>query len=144
MDNTCREAWGFKPTGNEPGICKQTVVQATAKPKNTSKPGVTPTKTPVTPTKQVITLTEPPTCLNGMIVAWVSLWNAAWTSSVTFCVNGDCKNPRADDGGADWLVPPGVYTITASAPAFGISPSSVETRIECDKKEHNYFTLGPG
>jgi len=142
MDSTCREAWGFTPTGSEPGLCKKAaVVQPTAKPNATAKPGVTPT---VGPTKQgaTITLPPPPVC-DGMVVAWVSPWDVAFTAGVTLCVNGDCKNPGAD-GSADWVLPAGIYTITASAPSYGITPSSIETKMGCGEKAHNYFTLGPG
>jgi len=138
MDNTCREAWGFTPTGNEPGICKKAVVQPTKKP--TTKPGVTPT---VGPTKQGITVTVPPACANGLVVAWVSPWDVAYTSGVTFCVNGVCKHPEAD-GSASWELPQGIYTITASAPAYGITPSSTDAKIGCGEKSQNFFTIGPG
>jgi hypothetical protein len=140
MDSTCREAWGFKPTGNEPGICKKAVVQPTTKPQSTAKPGVTPTKTPNQPTKQVITVTEPPTCLDGMVVAWVSPWDVSWTSSVTFCINGDCKNPDSV-GSASWVLPAGVYTITASSPSYRILPASVDTKLDCGRKMQYDFSL---
>jgi len=39
IDNTCREAYGFTPTGHEPGICNP------AKPAATAKPAAKPTNT---------------------------------------------------------------------------------------------------
>jgi len=140
MDSTCREAWGFKPIGNEPGICKKAVVQPTAKPKATTKPGVTPT---VTPTKLGITVTVPPTCTDVQITAQVSPWDVAYTSGVTLCLDGgECKNPDAS-GYAVWYRPAGGYTITASS-SYGISPSSVSVKLGCGEKSLNQFTIGPG
>ncbi|MGD0753098.1 MAG: hypothetical protein ABSA23_17035 [Anaerolineales bacterium] len=44
VDNTCRWAVGFTPTGNEPGICP--VIKPTATPTPTRMPTRTPTKVP--------------------------------------------------------------------------------------------------
>ena len=146
MDNTCREAWGFKPTGNEPGICKKAVVKptATAKPKATAKPGVSPSNTPQEPTKQVITETIPTVCTDVQITAQVMSWDVSYTSGVTFCLDGgECKNPDAL-GYAAWYRPAGIYTINASAPAFGISPSSTTVKLGCGEKSLDQFTIGPG
>ncbi len=45
VDNTCRAPYGFKPKGNEPGICQ---IQTTPVPQ---KPGPTPTQTLIPPPK---------------------------------------------------------------------------------------------
>lgn len=144
MDSTCREAWGFTPTGSEPGICKKaTVVQPTAKPKATTKPGVTPTITPMIPTKQVVTVTIPPTCTDVQIGAQITPWDVAYTSGVTLCLDGgECKNPDAS-GYVIWYRPAGVYTINASS-SYGISPSSLTVKLGCGEKSLDQFTIGPG
>ncbi len=143
MDSTCREAWGFKATGNEPGICKKAVVQPTAKPKVTTQPGVTPTKTPIVPTKQVITVTQPPTCTDVQIGAQITPWDVAYTSGVTLCLDGgECKNPDSL-GYVIWYRPAGGYTINASS-SYGISPSSVSVKLGCGEKSLSQFTIGPG
>lgn len=138
MDSTCREAWGFKPTGNEPGICKKAVVQATAKPKTTTKPGVTPTITPLVPTKQVITATP---CDLAQVEASMLAWNPVWASSISICLSGNgCKNPDAS-GYLNWLVPPGAYTITASQAVYRVLPESVSFTVDCNNTAHIDYSI---
>lgn len=139
IDNTCREAWGFKSTGKEPGICKPAVTQQpTVKPNNTPKPTQKPGATP-TATKMVIT---PTTCTDVQVSALVSPWDVAYTSGVTLCVNGSCQNP--DSGGyAIWYLPPGTYTISATS-NYGITPPSATVTLGCGEKSLSNFTLGPG
>ena len=42
VDNTCREAYGFKPTGYEPMLCPKEQPKPTKRPGETPQPGVTP------------------------------------------------------------------------------------------------------
>jgi hypothetical protein len=140
VDNTCREAWGFTPTGQEPGICK-IAVQSTPKPRATQKPGATvgPTKVGITPT---FTLPPPVTCINVIVGAKVTPWDVSYTSGVTLCVNGDCKNPDAS-GYASWSLPAGGYTIIATS-SYGITPSSASVKLGCGQKSLSQFVIGPG
>jgi hypothetical protein len=144
MDNTCREAWGFKPTGKEPGLCKKAVtVQPTTKPiatvtKAPTKQGSTPVV--ITPG---ITLPPPPVCTDVQITGQVTPWDIAYTDGVTLCINGDCRNPDAM-GYVVWYLPAGTYDITASSP-YGISPSSSgKITLNCGEKSLTQFTIGPG
>ena len=145
IDNTCREAWGFTPTGKEPGLCKK----ATATFTPTKKPQTQPTKTQ--PTKQIpsetplVVITKTPTCTDvqvGVQVTDGSTWDPSWASSVTLCVNGVCQNPDAS-GYVFWYLPAGGYTITASSP-FGITPSSADVKLGCGEKSLTQFVIGPG
>lgn len=151
VDNTCRQAWNFKPTGKEPGYCKPTV-----QPTNTFAPGK-PTNTvalntPVfTATLTVITKTPKPTftpttaCTNVQIGAQVtdgSTWNPVWASAVTLCVDGECLHPDTN-GYAFWYRPAGGYTIEASS-SYGITPSSASVKLGCGQKSLTQFVIGPG
>jgi hypothetical protein len=142
MDSTCREAWGFKPTGNEPGICKKAaVVQPTAKPKATTKPGVTPTITPLIPTKQVITVTQPPTCTDIQITGFMLGWNPSWTNDINICLSGyGCQHPDAS-GYVSWVVPAGSYTITASQDVYRVLPETVGYELGCGKKGYIEYSI---
>jgi hypothetical protein len=138
VDNTCRGAWGFTPTGNEPGYCKKTVAPTTAATKKPLQPTTTSTK-PV-----VIVTTEVPcgTVQVGAQVTDGSTWDPSWASAVTLCVNGDCKNPDGL-GYATWVLPAGGYTIIASS-SFGITPGSASVKLGCGQKSLTQFVIGPG
>jgi hypothetical protein len=137
IDNTCRGAWGFTPTGNEPGYCKPAVVPA-------------PTKAPVKPTTAVITktpvvVTIGPTPCVVQIAAQVtdgSTWDPSWASGVTLCIGSNCKHPDSS-GYVLWYPAPGVYTITASS-TYGITPSSAQVKLGCGEKTLTQFVIGPG
>jgi hypothetical protein len=142
LDNTCRGAWGFTPTGNEPGLCKKAT--PTAQP---TRAQVQPSRTQVqvTVTPFVITKTPVPQCADVQVGAQVtdgSKWDPAWASAVTLCVGSDCKNPDSS-GYAFWYLPASGYTITASS-NYGISPSSVGVKLGCGEKSLSQFVIGPG
>jgi hypothetical protein len=143
VDNTCREAWGFLPTRKEPGICKPAVV---VQPTATKKPVAGPTKTKApdqpTPTPTLKPVITVPVCTDVQVGAQVTPWDVAYTSGVTLCLNGDCKNPDSL-GYALWYLPAGTYTILASAPAYGISPTSATTTLGCGEKSLSQFQIGP-
>jgi len=145
MDNTCRGAWGFTPTGNEPGICKKTVIQPTKKP----LPQMTLTPTPLmtftsTNKPTVVITTEVPCVVQiGAQVTDGSTWDPSWASGVTLCLNGSCQNPDSS-GYVIWYMPPGIYTITASAPSYGITPASTDVKLGCGEKTLSQFVIGPG
>jgi hypothetical protein len=136
LDSTCRGAWNFTPTGNEPGYCKKTVQPTVAK---TSAP-----KPTGTPTAKVITPTE--TCLKVQITAQVtdgSTWDPSWSSGVTLCIGSNCQHPDSS-GYVVWYKVPGTYTIKASAPTYGITPGSATVKLGCGEKSLTQFVIGPG
>ena len=154
MDNTCRVAYGFTPSGNEPGLCG--AIQPTQIPAVIPTVGVTkfpiplstPTNTPKPPKKPTSTLTQvpPPACLDIQITAQVtdgSRWDPTWASGITLCIGGDCKNPDSN-GYAVWYLPAGAYTIKAASPAYGIHPDQASTKKGCGEKDLIQFVIGPG
>ncbi|MEA5077951.1 MAG: hypothetical protein VB013_05225 [Anaerolineaceae bacterium] len=160
VDNTCRQAWNFKPAGKEPGYCTPAVQPtntfAPGKPTNTFIPGK-PTNTVAlstpsfTPTLKVITKTPKPTftpttaCTDVQIGAQVtdgSTWDPVWASGVTLCLSGDCQHPDSS-GYVIWYRPAGGYTIEASS-SYGITPASASVKLGCGQKSLTQFVIGPG
>lgn len=138
LDNTCRGAWNFKPTGNEPGYCKKSATP-------TATLAAPPKPTPTATVKIVVITTVAP-CTKVQITAQVtdgSTWDPSWSSAVTLCIGGDCKHPDSS-GYAVWYESPGTYTITASAPTFGITPASATVKLGCGEKSLTQFVIGPG
>jgi hypothetical protein len=134
VDNTCRGAYGFHPSGNEPGYCK-----APVSPTNTRAPSQ-PT---ATTTKPVTTTAAP--CTDVQITAQVtdgSTWDPAWSSGVTLCLDGECHHPDSS-GYVVWYRPAGSYTINASAAGYGITPKSASVKLGCGKKSLTQFVIGP-
>lgn len=144
VDNTCRGAWGFKPTGNEPGACKPSTQPTTAATKKPSGPTATYTIITPTATKKPVITTAP--CTDVQITAQATAggtWDPTWSAGVTFCLNGgDCKNPDSS-GYAVWYRTPGSYTITGSS-SYGITPSSGTVNLGCGEKDLVLFNIGPG
>jgi hypothetical protein len=144
VDNTCRGAWGFKPTGNEPGICKTTTQPTTAATKKPGGPTNTVTIITPTATKKPVITTAP--CTDVQITAQATAggtWDPTWSAGVTFCLDGgDCKSPDSS-GYAVWYRVPGSYTITGSS-SYGITPSSGTVNLGCGEKDLVIFNVGPG
>ena len=166
MDNTCRVAYGFTPTGNEPGLCggaqptsapgqptsTATVLVRTAimypmvtyTPTNQMKP--TPTTGITIVIKPTDTPTQAPVCTKATIEAQVTdasnAWDPSYASGVTLCIDGACQNPDSS-GYVYWSEGPGAYTITATS-NYGITPSSVTVKVGCGGKSLSQFVIGPG
>jgi hypothetical protein len=140
VDNTCRWAVGFIPTGNEPGICP---VPATPTPRPT--PTKTPTATPVKPTGIAGTVYD--NGINGGLVYAAGVSKPAANIAVTVR-SGNCSsaggtvasgttNPNGDYG---FFLSPGTYCVSAATlSSHQTSPQTVNVPAGTIVNKINFF-----
>jgi hypothetical protein len=140
VDNTCRWAVGFVPTGNEPGICP---VPATPTPKPTAT--MTPSATPVK--SSAISGTVYDNGVNGGLK--YSAGGSKPASGIKITIrSGDCSSVGAvaasgntnANGNCGFFLKPGTYCVSAAAPASNqTGPQTVKLPIGTLIGKINFF-----